>query len=85
MTAVPFGINLFRLGASGASGTAAVVVSCLGWLVIAMSGGLLVLAPGVYRRMAEWLFENLSDLLRPLGALGVVIGVVLIVVGLRMP
>ncbi len=82
MTAVPFGINLFRLGASGASGTAVVVVSCLGWLVIAMSGGLLVLAPGVYRRMAEWLFENLSDLLRPLG---VVIGVVLIVVGLRMP
>ena len=73
------------LGASGASGTAAVVISGLGWLVIGVSGGLLVLAPGVYRRIAEWSFENLSDLLCPLGALGVAIGVVLIVAGLRMP
>jgi len=60
------------------------IVAALGWCMAAVAVFFLLLFPAAYRRLAESLLEAASQALRPLGAIGVGIGALLIWLGLSM-
>ena len=80
---IPLG-GLMVLGSSYEVGTFASFLSGLGWAIMLGCFSVLVLFPGLYRSFATWLIENLGDVWRPIGAIGMAVGIAFIWVGFTL-
>jgi len=70
--------------AQGSELTAARIIAFLGWYMACVAVLFLLLFPAAYRRFALSMLEATSQALRPLGAMGVGFGVLLIWLGLSV-
>ncbi len=77
----PIGLALI-LGAHGSGGLTGGAVSGLGWLMLGAALSGMMLMPRRYRIVAEVMMDSFYDVRRPLGAVAVGIGMLLIVLGM---
>ncbi len=80
---LPLSVAMIVL-AQGSELTAAWIISVIGWYMALMTVFVLLIFPSAYRQLALSLLEAVSQAIRPLGAIGVGIGVLFIWLGLSM-
>jgi uncharacterized protein YjeT (DUF2065 family) len=70
--------------AQGSELTAVRIIGFLGWYMVCVAALFLLLFPAAYRRFALSMLEATSQAVRPLGAMGVGVGVLIIWLGLSV-
>ncbi|MBW2232052.1 MAG: hypothetical protein JRH17_16850 [Deltaproteobacteria bacterium] len=73
---------LMILGSSAEERVFASILSFFGWYAVVAGFGSLVLFPSLYKALAEWLIDNMADVMQPLGGFGVALGIALVWFGL---
>jgi uncharacterized protein YjeT (DUF2065 family) len=79
------GLGLALASSAHASdGTTAAILAGFGWLIAGIGGLVMLLFPSAYRSFTESILEILEDGMRPIGIIGVAIGLIFVWTGLSM-
>lgn len=78
------GVGMALVATSDGAGGAERFVTTLGWVITSVAILFLIIAPNLFRSLAEYALDLISDVARPLGVVAVAVGLALVWLGVAV-
>ena len=78
------GVGMALVATSEGAGGAERFMATLGWVIASVAILFLIIAPNLFRSLAEYALDLISDIARPLGVIAVALGIALVWLGVEV-